>query len=153
MCRDSPRYGFLSENAAFARRCADSSIVFIGPRPELLDLFGNKLREGALAERCGVPVLAGTEGLASLDQARHFYESLSNRPTMIKAVAGGGGRGMRAVHRLAELDEAYRRCQSEARTPFGADDVCVERLIPRARHIEVQIVGDGSGFGQSHMGA
>jgi acetyl/propionyl-CoA carboxylase alpha subunit/acetyl-CoA carboxylase carboxyltransferase component len=141
-----PGYGFLSENAAFARRCALAGITFIGPRAEILELFGDKVQARALAERCAVPILRGTAGPISLDGARQFFSSLGDGASiMIKALAGGGGRGMRAVSRLDEIDEAYKRCQSEARASFGNGDVYVEQLMPRARHIEVQIIGDGSG--------
>src|SRR5579863_2872874 len=141
-----PGYGFLSENAHFARRAAEEGIRFVGPRPEVLELFGDKVSARALAERVGVPVLAGTAGATSLSEAREFLASLGDGGAMmIKAIAGGGGRGMRAVSRLDELDEAYRRCQSEARAAFGNPDVYVERLMPRARHLEVQVAGDGSG--------
>ena len=141
-----PGYGFLSENADFARRCAEAGITFVGPRPDILELFGDKVQARALAQRCGVPVLPGTTQPTSLDEARAFFASLGDGGAMlIKAVAGGGGRGMRLVHSADELEEAYTRCRSEAKTAFGNGAVYVERLIPRARHIEVQIVGDGSG--------
>src|SRR5579875_283068 len=108
-----PGYGFLSENANFARRAAETGIVFVGPRPEVLDLFGDKVSARALAERAGVPVLPGTGGPASLVGAREFLAALgAGAAIMIKAVAGGGGRGMRAVYRPDELEEAYARCQS-----------------------------------------
>ena len=146
-----PGYGFLSENAWFARRCAEEGITFVGPRAETLELFGNKVQARALAERCGVPVLSGTSGPTSLDQAREFLSSLGNGGAMmIKAVAGGGGRGMRVVHHPDEVKEAYTRCQSEALQAFGNGDVYVEQLIPRARHIEVQVIGDRSGI-VSHL--
>ncbi|MGD0120301.1 MAG: biotin carboxylase N-terminal domain-containing protein, partial [Candidatus Binatus sp.] len=141
-----PGYGFLSENAAFARRCTLAGITFVGPRAEMLELFGDKVQARALAERCGVPILRGTSAATSLDDAREFFSSLGDGASiMIKALAGGGGRGMRAVSRLDEIDEAYKRCQSEARASFGNGDVYVEQLMPRARHIEVQIIGDGTG--------
>ena len=141
-----PGYGFLSENAGFARRCVDAGITFIGPRAEILELFGDKVQARALAGRCGVPILRGTGGPTSLDEAREFFSSLGERASMmIKAVAGGGGRGMRAVSSANDIEEAYKRCQSEARASFGNGDVYVEQLMPRARHIEVQIIGDGSG--------
>src|SRR6185437_16141397 len=96
--------------------------------------------------RAGVPVLAGSSGPTSLDEARGFFEALgAGGALMIMAVAGGGGRGMRVVRRLDELDEAYARCRSEARAAFGSDGVYVERLVEHARHIEVQIIGDGTG--------
>ncbi|HSR58714.1 MAG TPA: biotin carboxylase N-terminal domain-containing protein, partial [Candidatus Binataceae bacterium] len=140
-----PGYGFLSENAWFAGRCREEGITFVGPQPKVLELFGDKLQARALAERSGVPVLPGTSGATGLEDARAFLESLGGAAMMIKAVAGGGGRGMRVVYRVEELEEAYRRCQSEARAAFGNGDLYVEKLMPRARHIEVQIVGDGTG--------
>jgi acetyl/propionyl-CoA carboxylase alpha subunit/acetyl-CoA carboxylase carboxyltransferase component len=141
-----PGYGFLSENAAFARRCREEGLTFIGPRPEVLELFGDKLEARSLAARCGVPVLAGTTGATSLERAREFLSSLGpGGSIMIKAVAGGGGRGIREVKNLDEIEEAYKRCQSEARSAFGNGDVYAEQLMPRARHIEVQIAGDRSG--------
>lgn len=147
-----PGYGFLSENAQFARRCAEAGITFVGPRAEILDLFGDKGQARALAERHGVPVLAGTSGPTSLEQAREFLASLGEgRAMMLKAIAGGGGRGMRAVFQPPEVEEAYTRCQSEAQTAFGNGDVYVEQFLPRARHIEIQIIGDGSGA-VTHLG-
>ena len=139
-----PGYGFLSENPAFASRCAKEGILFIGPSAENIALFGNKLRAKALAVECGVPVNAGTTGDTSLQQAHDFFASLNDGSAMmIKAVAGGGGKGMRIVHNAGELDSAYQRCKAEAMDAFGNDALYVERLIQRARHIEVQIVGDG----------
>jgi acetyl/propionyl-CoA carboxylase alpha subunit/acetyl-CoA carboxylase carboxyltransferase component len=141
-----PGYGFLSENAAFARRCAEEGIAFVGPRAEILELFGDKVQARAIATRCGIAVMAGTSGATSLEDAKTFFKSLgSGAAIMIKAIAGGGGRGMRIVTRLDEIEEAYKRCQSEARASFGNSEVYVEQLMPRARHIEVQIIGDGSG--------
>ena len=141
-----PGYGFLAESADFARRCAAAGVTFVGPRPETLELLGDKSEARALAERCGVPVLPGTRGAATLEDARRFFRALAAGDAMvIKAIAGGGGRGMRVVATLAALDAAYQRCRSEALAAFGNGDVYVERLMPRARHVEVQIVGDGSG--------
>ncbi len=141
-----PGYGFLSENAAFARRCDEEGIAFVGPRAEILELFGDKVQARAIATKCGIAVMAGTSGTTGLEDAKTFFRSLgAGSSIMIKAVAGGGGRGMRIVHHLNELDEAYKRCQSEARASFGNSDVYVEQLMPRARHIEVQILGDGTG--------
>jgi acetyl/propionyl-CoA carboxylase alpha subunit len=141
-----PGYGFLSEHAGFARRCHEAGVTFVGPRPETLELFGDKAQARALAERCGVPVLAGTGSPTSLEQARAFLASLGEGGAMmVKAVAGGGGRGMRPVRHPGELEAAYVRCQSEARQAFGAGEVYVERLLPRARHVEVQVAGDGAG--------
>jgi acetyl/propionyl-CoA carboxylase alpha subunit len=136
-----PGYGFLSENAAFARACTEAGLIFIGPAPETLDLFGDKARARALASEQGVKLLPGSAAAVSLGEARAFFAA--NGPTMIKALAGGGGRGMRAVTDAGELEQAYARCRSEAETAFGSADVYVERFIARARHIEIQIVGDG----------
>jgi acetyl/propionyl-CoA carboxylase alpha subunit/acetyl-CoA carboxylase carboxyltransferase component len=141
-----PGYGFLSENATLARRCIEESIVFVGPSPEALDLFGDKAQAKALAKQCGVPVIEGTGGPTSLEEARAFLESLGpGGAIMIKAIAGGGGRGMRIVDDAEKLEEAYARCQSEATAAFGNDGVYAERLIRNARHIEVQIICDHYG--------
>jgi acetyl/propionyl-CoA carboxylase alpha subunit len=141
-----PGYGFLSENAAFARACAEAGLIFVGPRPETLDLFGDKAAARRIARQTGVPVLPGTDGATSLEAAEAFRASLGPAgAVMIKALAGGGGRGMRPVFPGDDLAAAYERCRSEATQAFGSGDVYVEKLFPRARHIEVQIVGDGSG--------
>ncbi len=141
-----PGYGFLSENADLAQRCAEEGIVFVGPSPAALKLFGDKVAAKQLAKRCGVPVIAGTTGPSTLDEIKAFFASLGNNAAiMIKAMAGGGGRGMRVVERAADIDEAYARCQSEAKAGFGYDGVYAERLIRNARHIEVQIIGDRHG--------
>lgn len=141
-----PGYGFLSENAAFARRCAEEGILFVGPTPETLDLFGDKVRARALAKEAGVPVLPATDGPVDAEQARAFLTSLGEgKSVMLKAVGGGGGRGARAVSGPDEVEQALARCQSEAAAAFGNGDVYAEQLMPRARHVEVQIVGDGSG--------
>ena len=141
-----PGYGFLSENAEFARCCVEAGRTFVGPQVETLTLFGDKGQARALAERCDVPVLPGTSGPTSVDEAKAFLASLgAGGAVMIKALAGGGGRGMRAVQAVDDLEAAYARCQSEATAAFGNGDVYVEQLIPQARHIEVQVVGDGSG--------
>jgi acetyl/propionyl-CoA carboxylase alpha subunit/acetyl-CoA carboxylase carboxyltransferase component len=139
-----PGYGFLSESAAFARDCAEAGLRFVGPRVEHLELFGDKGKARSLAQRLGVSVLRGTFGATTLEDARFFLTSLGARGQMlIKASAGGGGRGMRFVGDEADLVEAYGRCQSEAVAAFGRADVYVEEFFPRARHIEVQVLGDG----------
>ncbi|MGW1751308.1 carboxyl transferase domain-containing protein [Streptomyces sp. NPDC002092] len=134
-----PGYGFLSEDADFARRCADAGVTFVGPAPEVLAVFGDKARAREFAVEAGVPVLAGADGP---DGAR---ELLAAGPVMIKAVGGGGGRGMRVVRRAEELDEAWERCASEAQQGFGRGELYAERLLEGARHIEVQVVGDTTG--------
>ena len=137
-----PGYGFLSENVELARACEEAGIVFIGPSANVLSVFGDKARARALAERFGVPVLAGTAGAVTLEEARTFFAA-QKRPIVIKAIAGGGGRGMRVVKSADELEAAYQRCRSEARAAFGNDAVYAEVFMPNARHIEVQVVGDG----------
>ncbi len=141
-----PGYGFLSENAAFATACAAAGITFVGPRPDLLQLFGDKGAARALAQKLSVPLLPGAFTAVTLNQAKDFFASLgAGKQLIIKAIAGGGGRGMRVVERLQDLEEAYARCQSEAKAAFGIGDVYVEQRLPHARHVEVQIVGDGTG--------
>ncbi|MCW2667878.1 MAG: hypothetical protein JWN57_2840 [Frankiales bacterium] len=144
-----PGYGFLSENAALARACAAAGVAFIGPRPELLELFGDKARARRHALDHGVAVLPGTAGPTSEAQARAF--AAEHGPVMLKALHGGGGRGMRAVRDAAELGEAYARCRSEAAQAFGNGDLYVEKLLTSPRHVEVQVVGDRYGAVQ-HLG-
>ncbi|MFN2376541.1 MAG: carboxyl transferase domain-containing protein [Candidatus Binatia bacterium] len=139
-----PGYGFLSENAAFALALAEADIAFVGPTPAQLALFGDKTRARLLAEEQGVPVPAGLSHAVTADEAKRFFNELQRGDAMmIKAAAGGGGRGMRIVRQAADIDEALERCRSEAQAAFGCGDVYVERLLARARHIEVQVIGDG----------
>lgn len=140
-----PGYGFLSESADFAQKCLAVGIVFVGPRPETLALFGDKAQARALASAADIPVLQGTAAGASKDEIRAFMRDAGADGVMLKAVAGGGGRGMRPVFDLGELDAAYERCQSEAASAFGSGVLYAEALFPVARHVEVQIVGDGTG--------
>jgi acetyl/propionyl-CoA carboxylase alpha subunit/acetyl-CoA carboxylase carboxyltransferase component len=141
-----PGYGFLSERADFAQACADAGLVFIGPTPAQLARFGDKARARQLAAEHGVPLLPGTAA-ASLAEIQAFFADQRQRDpacgVMLKAVAGGGGRGMRAVLDPADLPEAYVRCAAEALAAFGVGDVYAEKLIHRARHLEVQVIGDG----------
>jgi acetyl/propionyl-CoA carboxylase alpha subunit/acetyl-CoA carboxylase carboxyltransferase component len=140
-----PGYGFLSENAAFARLCNNAGVAFVGPSPETLVLFGDKVQARALARRIGAPVLPGSMGAVTLEEAERFLGGLgTGGVVMLKAVAGGGGRGMREVHQVAEMAGAFERCRSEALQAFGDGALYVEQFFPRARHIEVQIVGDGA---------
>ena len=141
-----PGYGFLSESADFATRCREAGLTFVGPTPEALALFGDKARARDLAEQCGVPRIPGTSKATSLDEARSLLQELGDGASlMIKAVAGGGGRGVRPVHSLEELEQAFERCQSEAAAAFGNGDLYVERFLPRVRHVEVQVAGDAAG--------
>ncbi|SOZ66372.1 putative acetylCoA carboxylase, Biotin carboxylase, Pyruvate carboxylase., Propionyl-CoA carboxylase, carboxyl transferase [Cupriavidus taiwanensis] len=139
-----PGYGFLSERADFAQACHDAGIRFIGPTVEQLALFGDKGRALELAADCDVPVMPATRGAASLEEIASFFDQQAGAGVVIKAVGGGGGRGMRVVRRREDLAEAYARCRSEASSAFGIDAVYAERLVARARHIEVQIAGDGT---------
>lgn len=134
-----PGYGFLSENAEFARACAAAGCTFVGPGADLLELFGNKSAARSAAAAAGIPVLAGTDGPSSLDDIRRFFAA-HGEAIVIKALAGGGGRGMRIVRRREDLDDAYRRCAAEAQLGFGNPAVFAEALCGDARHIEVQIV-------------
>ncbi|MDU0289357.1 acetyl-CoA carboxylase family protein [Saccharothrix longispora] len=129
-----PGYGFLAENAGFARRCAEAGLTFVGPPPEVLELLGDKTRARALAAGAGVPVLAG-----AVEDFEGFFRA--HGACVVKAVAGGGGKGVRVVRRLADLDAAVRRCRAEALASFGDDAVYVEELLEPARHVEVQLVG------------
>ena len=140
-----PGYGFLAESAAFARACEEGGLRFVGPAVETLELFGDKLRARAAAAAHGVPVLPGTGAPASVDEAAAFFEALpAGAAMMIKAVAGGGGRGTRAVSSADQVAAAFERCRSEAQGAFGDGALYVERMVTRARHVEVQIVGDGT---------
>ncbi|MEO9222648.1 MAG: biotin carboxylase N-terminal domain-containing protein, partial [Mycobacteriaceae bacterium] len=134
-----PGYGFLAENAEFASACADAGLIFVGPSPQLLRRFGDKSAARDAAIGAQVPVLAATDGASTLAQVRQF---LATQPAgvMLKALAGGGGRGMRPVRAESELDDAYRSCAAEAQLGFGRPDLFAEALCEGARHIEVQIV-------------
>jgi acetyl/propionyl-CoA carboxylase alpha subunit/acetyl-CoA carboxylase carboxyltransferase component len=141
-----PGYGFLSENPAFARACAEARLTFVGPTPETLALFGDKTAALALAASLGVPTLPGTRGASSLAEADAFLASLGDGgAVMLKALAGGGGRGMRPVMRREDLAEAFERCASEAKAAFGDGALYAEQFFPRALHVEVQVIGDGMG--------
>ena len=137
-----PGYGFLSENPAFARACAKAGLTFVGPTPELLELLGDKTAARRLASSAGVPVLPGTEkSVASAEEAHRIAEEIGY-PVMVKAAMGGGGRGMRVVQDAAQLTASLEDAQGEAKSAFGDASVFLEKYLPRARHIEVQILGD-----------
>ena len=139
-----PGYGFLSENADFARRCAEEGIVFIGPSPEQLSLFGDKISAREMALAAGLPVVPGTPEPVADDEALAFAESIGY-PVMVKAAAGGGGRGMRRAKDRAELEQVLPVARREATTAFGRGDLYVEKLVRNPRHIEVQILADQHG--------
>ncbi|HEY2352698.1 MAG TPA: pyruvate carboxylase [Candidatus Acidoferrum sp.] len=140
-----PGYGFLSENPAFARACEKAGIKFVGPTPELLELLGDKTAARRLAASAGVPVLPGTPEPVKTAAAAHKAAAEIGYPVMVKAAMGGGGRGMRVVHDAPELDRLLEEAQGEARSAFGDGSVFLEKYLARARHLEVQILGDEHG--------
>jgi len=140
-----PGYGFLAENAGFARACRDAGIVFIGPSPESIDAMGSKTESRQRMQAAGVPVVPGlTEPVKAFDEIEDFARQ-SGFPVMIKASAGGGGKGLRFVERAEDLRQAFERVSSEAESFFGDGAVYAEKFIVSPRHIEVQIVGDQHG--------
>lgn len=139
-----PGYGFLSENGAFARAVAEAGRTFVGPDPEVLDVFGDKSAARRAAITAGLPVPAATAGPSSPDQIHDFFRAHPGG-IMLKALAGGGGRGIRTVRDADHINDAYRWCAGEARLGFGAAAVFAEELVEGARHIEVQVVADGAG--------
>jgi len=140
-----PGYGFLAENADFARACAAAGLAFVGPRSETLALFGHKTQARELARSLGIPVIAGAQAvLASAADAAKLADALGY-PVMVKAAAGGGGRGMRVVAARNEMDEAFARASGEAQAAFGDGSLFIEKLVVRPRHIEVQILADEQG--------
>ncbi|MED4972670.1 pyruvate carboxylase [Geobacillus kaustophilus NBRC 102445] len=140
-----PGYGFLSENIQFAKRCREEGIIFIGPNEDHLDMFGDKVKARHAAMKAGIPVIPGSDGpVSGLEEVVRFAET-HGYPIIIKAALGGGGRGMRIVRSKSEVKEAFERAKSEAKAAFGSDDVYVEKLIEKPKHIEVQILGDHEG--------
>lgn len=139
-----PGYGFLSESADFARACRKAEVTFVGPLAETLELFGDKGRARAFAAEHGVPVLPGTSGPTSPAEMTEFLAA-ADGPVMVKALAGGGGRGTRVVRTAAELPGAFAECRAEATAAFGIGDLYIEQVLTGARHLEVQLVGDGTG--------
>jgi pyruvate carboxylase len=140
-----PGYGFLSENPALARACAKAEIKFVGPTPELLELLGDKTAARRLAISAGVPVLPGTERAVTSPAEAQKIASEIGYPVIVKASMGGGGRGMRVVHDADELNARLEEAQGEAKSAFGDASVFLEKYLPRARHIEVQILADEHG--------
>src|SRR5574343_2064000 len=140
-----PGYGFLSENAEFAQACADAGLVFIGPPPSAINAMGLKAESKQLMEKAGVPLVPGYHGA---DQDPALLRREADRigyPVLIKASAGGGGKGMRAVEKAADFDAALASCKREAANSFGDDAVLVEKYVQRPRHIEIQVFGDTHG--------
>ena len=140
-----PGYGFLSENIHFARRCEEEGIIFIGPKSDHLDMFGDKVKAREQAIKANIPVIPGTDGPVNSVEEVESFGNTYGFPIIIKASLGGGGRGMRIVNDLSEVSESYNRAKSEAKAAFGNDEVYVEKYINRPKHIEVQIIGDSHG--------
>ncbi|MEM1268059.1 MAG: acetyl-CoA carboxylase biotin carboxylase subunit [Pseudomonadota bacterium] len=146
-----PGYGFLSENAAFVQALEDHQITFIGPRSEHIQMMGDKITAKETMRRLGVPCVPGSDGgVATLDEARAVAEEMGF-PVLVKATAGGGGRGMKLARTEDELEGALSGARTEAMAAFGNDEVYIEKYLERPRHIEIQVFGDGKG-GAVHLG-
>jgi len=139
-----PGWGFLAENAAFALACEDNDLVFIGPHAETIETMGDKIAAKEAMAAAGVPLVPGSDGAVDLDQAREVAADVGF-PVLLKASAGGGGRGMRLVESADELDAAYGTASSEAQSAFGDGSLYVEKAVVGARHVEIQVLGDGEG--------
>ena len=140
-----PGYGFLAENASFAKICAQNNIVFIGPKPELINMMGDKATARETAIKNKVPITKGSDGIVpDLDEAKKVAEWITY-PVMIKATAGGGGKGMRIAHDEKELSENFIAAQNEAKAAFGNPDVYIEKYVEEPRHVEIQVIGDKFG--------
>ncbi|MEE0845299.1 MAG: acetyl-CoA carboxylase biotin carboxylase subunit [Eggerthellaceae bacterium] len=140
-----PGYGFLAENADFARACVDNDIVFIGPNGDCIERMGDKSSARETMKACGVPTVPGSDGcIDTVEEAREFAERVGY-PVLIKATAGGGGKGMREVHDPADLESQYKAARAEAGAAFGNDGVYLEKLVLRPRHVEVQVLADDHG--------
>ena len=140
-----PGYGFLAENASFAKICAQNNIVFIGPRPELINMMGDKATARETAIKNKVPITKGSDGIVpDVEEAKKVAEWITY-PVMIKATAGGGGKGMRIAHDEKELVENFIAAQNEAKAAFGNPDVYIEKYVEEPRHVEIQVIGDKFG--------
>jgi acetyl-CoA carboxylase biotin carboxylase subunit len=139
-----PGYGFLAESVEFAEACAEEGITFIGPRPEMLRLLGDKVTAREAAMRASVPLSGGSHSLAGLDDALETAEGL-RYPILLKPVRGGGGKGMRVVNGADDLRQVFHLAETEARAAFGDGSLYMERWVANARHVEVQVAGDGTG--------
>jgi len=146
-----PGYGFLAENAAFSRLCAANDITFIGPGPESIALMGDKAMARTTMIAAGVPVTPGSDGvIGDVAQAEEVVRAIG-LPVMVKAAAGGGGKGIRIVHDAAALAAAVRQAAGEAQAAFGDGAVYIEKYIPKPRHVEIQVLADGAGHA-IHLG-
>jgi len=139
-----PGYGFLSERAELARLCEDHGIVFVGPEPDMIDALGDKLRAREMAQAAGVPLVPGSGEIASAADARRMADQIGY-PVLLKAAAGGGGRGMVIVGGPDEIEAGFNRASAEALAAFNDGTLFMERFVPEARHVEVQLMGDGEG--------
>ena len=140
-----PGYGFLAENADFARACADNDLVFIGPSADCIERMGDKSMARETMKACGVPTVPGSDGcIDTAAEAKAFADSVGY-PVLIKATAGGGGKGMREVHDPADLESQYQAARNEAGAAFGNDGVYLEKLVLRPRHVEIQVLADDFG--------
>ncbi|MDR2716243.1 MAG: acetyl-CoA carboxylase biotin carboxylase subunit [Coriobacteriaceae bacterium] len=140
-----PGYGFLAENADFARACAENNIVFIGPAPESIEQMGDKSEARETMKRCGVPTVPGSDGCVDTVEEAQAFAKRAGFPVLIKATAGGGGKGMREVHSAEELEPQYKAARLEAGAAFGNDGVYIEKLVLRPRHVEIQVLADDLG--------
>jgi acetyl-CoA carboxylase biotin carboxylase subunit len=140
-----PGYGFLAENAGFAQRCKDEGIVFIGPSPEVIGQMGDKVKARQIMKAAGVPVVPGSDGILNSEEEVLKTAEAVGYPFMLKAVAGGGGKGLRLVRSAREVRSAFRAVRSEAASSFGDPRLYVEKFIERPRHVEIQILADKYG--------
>ncbi|MFL9485242.1 acetyl-CoA carboxylase biotin carboxylase subunit [Chitinophagaceae bacterium LWZ2-11] len=141
-----PGYGFLAENSKFAQICGDHDIKFIGPTPDMINAMGDKITAKETMIKAGVPVIPGSDGLLqSVDEARHLAKNVVGYPVILKATAGGGGKGMRVVWHEEELERAYNTAKAEAAASFKNDGIYMEKFVEEPRHIEIQIAGDRYG--------
>ncbi|WP_276132024.1 pyruvate carboxylase [Polluticoccus soli] len=140
-----PGYGFLSENATFAKRCADNGIIFVGPRPDVMSALGDKVTAKEVAKKAGIPIIESNELPLDTEEAALSEAARIGYPLMLKAAAGGGGRGMRVVRNEEELKKSFREARSEAKNAFGDDTVFLEKFVENPKHIEVQIAADNHG--------
>ncbi|WP_276662653.1 biotin carboxylase N-terminal domain-containing protein, partial [Syntrophomonas wolfei] len=140
-----PGYGFLAENPEFAQKCIESGIEFIGPTPEMMDKLGDKIKSKLIAQSIGVPTIPGVEKAIKSDQEAIKFAQRCGYPIMLKASAGGGGRGMRIVRNETDLLQEFHSAKNEAQKAFGIDDIFIEKYLESPKHIEVQVLGDNYG--------
>ena len=139
-----PGWGFLAENPAFALACEDNDLVFVGPTPDVMARMGDKAQAKREMRAAGVPLVPGTDGTATIEQARASAVELGF-PVLLKAASGGGGKGMRLVHSVEELDDAFGAAAAEAQAAFGDPSLYVEKAVNPARHVEIQVLADAHG--------